>query len=37
MENDEGNAKGIDGTLNAQLKRHKDTGKFIEKFDKQCS
>jgi len=34
IENDEGNTKGIDDTLNARLKGHKDIGEFIEKFDK---
>jgi hypothetical protein len=34
IENDEGNMKGMDDTLNARLKEHKDVGEFIEKFDK---
>jgi hypothetical protein len=34
IENDEGNTKVIDDTLNARLKVHKDIGEFIEKFDK---
>jgi len=34
IENDEGNTKGIDDTLNARLKGHKDIGEFIDKFDK---
>jgi hypothetical protein len=34
IENDEGNTKGIDDTLNAWLKGHKDIGEFIEKFGK---
>jgi hypothetical protein len=33
IENDEGNTKGIDETLNARLKEH-DIQEFIEKFDK---
>jgi hypothetical protein len=33
IENDEGNTKGIDETLNARLKGH-DIEKSIEKFDK---
>ena len=34
IENNEGNTKGIEDTLNARLKGHKDIGEFIEKFDK---
>jgi len=34
IENDERNTKGINDTLNARLKGHKDVGEFIEKFDK---
>jgi hypothetical protein len=33
IEKDEGNTKGIDVTLNARLKGHKDIEEFIEKFD----
>jgi hypothetical protein len=32
IENDEGNTKRIDETLNARLKGHNDIGEFIEKF-----
>jgi hypothetical protein len=33
IENDEGNTKGIDKTLNAWLKGNNDIEEFIEKFD----
>jgi hypothetical protein len=33
IENDEGNTKGIDETLNARLKGHNNIEEFIEKFE----
>jgi hypothetical protein len=33
IENDEGDTKEIDETLNARLKGHNDIKEFIEKFD----